>query len=115
MLIHVGPLPEDAPAAAAQFHAEVQPQVLAALDGAGPEGAAAAVTLVFAPAPYAHSAWRLAAVQTLAASRTPARINAIASDDLAAIAAAARYIAGAPGLTGQLLVLDGVGAGPVIP
>jgi hypothetical protein len=109
VLIAVGPLPGDAPAAAAEFHARVQPLVLAAIDGG-----AALVTLAFAPADHAHQAWRLAAVQTLAAARTPARINAVAGDDAAAIAAAQTFIAGAPGLTGQYLVLDGAGAGAVV-
>ena len=109
MLLRVGPLPQDALAAAAMFHAEVLPRVLAALD----EGAAA-LTLVFDPAGHADTAWRLAAVQALARARAPARINALASADDVAIAAAASYIASAPGLTGQYLVLDGAGAGPVV-
>lgn len=106
MLLHVGPLPEDALAAAAAFHAGVVPQVLAA---PGP-----VITLVFAPAGHDHTAWRLAAIQTLARSCAPVRINALASADGVAIAAAASYIEDAPGVTGQYLVLDGAGAVPVV-
>ncbi len=106
MLLAVGTLPEDALAAAAAFHAQTVPQVLAA---SGP-----LVTLVFAPAGHEHTAWRLAAIQTLARTRAPVRINALASADSVAIAAAASYIESAPGVTGQYLVLDGAGAGPVV-
>jgi hypothetical protein len=109
MRIEVGPLPADAPMAAAEFHARIQPQVIAALDGG-----AGLVTLVFAPADHDHDRWRLAAIQTLAAARTPARINGLSGLDPAAIAASEAFIAAAPGLTGQYLVLDGAGAGPVI-
>lgn len=109
MLVEVGPLPTDALAASAAFHADVLPRVIAALD----EGASH-VTLIFAPAAHDHRAWREAAVQTLARARAPARINAVAADEAAAIAAAQAYIAGAPGLTGHYLTLDGAGAGKVI-
>ena len=105
MRLAVGPLPSDPPAAAAMFHAEVLPKVLAALDGG-----AQLVTLLFDPAPHAHSAWRLAAVQTIAAARPPARINAIAGNDAAGIAATETFLADSPGVTGQYLVLDGRGA-----
>ncbi len=70
--------------------------------------------IVFPPADHTHSGWRLAAVQQLARDLAPLRVNAVASADEAAIAAAARYLTQAPGLTGQVLVLDDTGAGPVI-
>lgn len=110
MLLRVGPLPEDPLAAAAAFHAEVLPRVLAALDGG-----AALLTLVFTPADHPHRAWREAAIQTIARERTPARINAVAAADEPAIAATHAFIAAAPGLTGHYLLLDSHGAGPVIP
>jgi len=100
MLLAVGPLPSDPPAAAAAFHADVLPRVLAALEAGEP-----CLTLAFEPAPHAHAAWRLAAVQTVAAARPPARINAVAGHDPAAVAATAAYLASAPGVTGQYLVL----------
>jgi hypothetical protein len=109
MLIAVGPLPDDPIAAAAEFHARWMGQVLAALDAGAP-----VVTLVFAPAPFAHTGWREAAIQLLARERTPARINAIAGDDQAEIAATAAFVDSAPGLTGQYLQLDGHGAGEVL-
>ena len=72
------------------------------------------ILLVFPAADHTHHDWRLAAVQQLARDSAPARVNAVAADDEAAIAAAARYLAEAPGLTGQLLALDIAGAGPVV-
>jgi len=105
----VGPLPDDPIAAAALFHADWLPRVQALLDS-GEQ----VVTLVFAPGALSHAGWREAAVQLLARERTPARINAIAGDDPAAITASAAFIAAAPGLTGQYLVLDGNGAGQVL-
>ncbi|MFC3173531.1 Rossmann fold domain-containing protein [Novosphingobium bradum] len=109
MLLPVGPLPDDPIAAAAAFHATWLPQVLAELD-AGRD----VVTLLFAPAPHGHADWRLAAVQMLARERTPARINAIAADDPAGIAATVGYFDRAPGVTGQYFVIDGHGAGQVV-
>jgi hypothetical protein len=109
MQLVVGPLPDDPVAAAAIFHAEWLAPVSAALDAGE-----SVVTLVFAPAALAHNGWREAAVQLLARAHTPARINAIAGEDPAAIAATAAFIAAAPGFTGQYLVLDGNGAGPVL-
>lgn len=111
-LLRVGPLPREALAAAARFHALVLPRVLALLDPPPPEEDH--VTLVFEPADHTHRGWRLAAVQGLAREHAPMRINALAGDDEAAIAAAARYLARAEGVTGQLLPLDGNGAGEVL-
>jgi hypothetical protein len=47
---------------------------------------------VFPAADHSHRGWRLAAVQGLAREHAPRRVNAVASDDEAAIAAAARYL-----------------------
>jgi len=110
----VGALPATAPpqsalAAAAAFHAETMPRVLAALT-AGSEP----LTLVFAPADHTHDGWRLAAVQGLAREHAPTRVNAVASADPAAIAAASTWLDSAAGVTGQLLPLDSHGAGDVI-
>ena len=73
------------------------------------------LVLIFPPADHTHRAWRLAAVQSLARQYAPLRVNSVASADTAAIASALAYIASAPGLTGQYLALDGIGAGDVIP
>ena len=59
--------------------------------------------LVFAPADHTHRGWRLAAVQELARAAAPLRVNGVAGDDDAAIAAADRLPRRAPGVTGQLL------------
>jgi hypothetical protein len=107
-LLRVGPLPGDALAAAARFHADVLPGVLDALAGGGD------LILIFAPADHTHRGWRLAAVQELARKHAPRRVNALAAEDEAAIAAAARYLGTAEGVTGQLLILDGIGAGEVL-
>jgi len=107
-LLRVGALPEAALAAAARFHAEVLPEVLAQL--AGEEH----LVLIFPPADHTHRGWRLAVVQRLAREHAPIRVNALAGDDEAAIAAAAEYLAGAAGVTGQYLPLDGNGAGDIL-
>lgn len=108
-LLRVGALAPEALAAAAQFHAEVLPRIAAAL-----ADETDFLVLVFAPADHTHHGWRLAAVQQLARQHAPARINALAGGDEPAIAAAAAYLAAAPGVTGQLLQLDGNGAGEVL-
>lgn len=106
MLVRVAPLPDDALEAASLFHAS-EVQRLRSAD-------AAVVTCLFAPAGHEHTGWRRAAIQSLARAIAPRRINAIASDDDVAIAAAAAYLAAAEGVTGQYLPLDGEGAGKVV-
>ena len=108
-LLHLGPLAHDPLDAAADFHARLLPGVEATLGGG-----ADPLTLVFLPAGYEHRVWRLAVVQGLARRFAPSRVNAVESDDRAAIEAAASWLAGAGGVTGQLLPLDGTGAGPVL-
>ena len=98
-------LPDDPIAAAAAFYAAVVPT----LSGTGD------LVLVFPPADHTHTAWRLAAVQSLARARVPGRVNAVSGGSAAAVGAAIAYLAAAPGLTGQVLPLDDTGAGPVIP
>jgi hypothetical protein len=107
-LLRVESLPEGVLEAAAQFHVEVLPNVRAAL-ASGED-----LVLVFPPADYTHKGWRLAAVQQLARDMAPIRVNALAADNEAAVVAAAAYLAAAPGVTGQLLALDGNGAGEVL-
>jgi hypothetical protein len=107
-LLDVGPLPEEPLAAAAKFHLEVLPRAREALATSGN------LVLVFAPADHTHRDWRLGAVRGLAREHALARVNALAGNDPAAIAAAARYLDQAPGVTGQLLPLDGTGAGPML-
>lgn len=99
-------LPDDPLVAAAQFYARIVPDDLGGIDD---------LTLVFPAADHTHSAWRLAAIQSLARARVPGRINAVAGGSEAARNAAVAYLGAAPGLTGQYLPLDDTGAGPVIP
>ncbi len=106
VLWRVGKLPATASAAAAVFYAEMMPDLRDHADGA--------LTLVFPPANPAHRAWRLAAIQALASDFAPRRVNAVVSDDEAAIAAAAGYLEGAEAITGQLLGLDGASSPDVV-
>lgn len=107
-LLRVGTLPAAPLAAAARFHADVLPHAIEALrDGDD-------LVLVFAPADHTHTAWRRAAVQELARAHAPGRVNALAGEDERAIAATVEYLARAPGVTGQLLALDGTGAGAML-
>ena len=106
-LIAVEGLPEGALAAAAEFYAKVVPTL-------DPPRTGEDMLIVFPPADHTHRAWRQAAVEQLARDCAPCRVNGVASGSAAATAAAQAYLAAAPGLTGQVLVLDGTGAGPVI-
>jgi hypothetical protein len=107
-LLRVGALPEAPLDAAAQFHAEILPRAREALRESG------SLVLVFASADHTHTGWRRAAVQELARAHAPGRVNALTGGDDDAIAAAADYLARAPGVTGQLLPLDGTGAGAML-
>lgn len=116
VILDVGPLPENPLAAAAEFHGEVLPRVLATADDLWLAGldSNSHVTLVFAPADHPHRAWREAAIQTIARECAPIRINAVASAEEPALAAATAWLAAAPGVTGQFLTLDSHGAGAVL-
>jgi hypothetical protein len=107
-LLRIDALAAEPLAAAAQFHAEVLPRIAAEIQGG------ANLALVFPPADYTHRAWRTAAVQALARQYAPLRVNALASDEEAAIAASLAYLARAEGVTGQYLPLDGNGAGALL-
>lgn len=109
MLFAVEDLPAAPLAASATFHARELPRLLAAFAQTRD-----CVTVVFPPADHTHRGWRVAAVQSLAHARAPRRVNAVASDDPVAIAAAAGWLAGADGVTGQYWPLDGHGAGEVL-
>lgn len=104
-VVRVEGLPDDPLGAAAHFHAQIVPALA---------GLAGSAVLVFPPAAHDHLDWRRAAVASLARAMAPVRINGVASADEAAIAAALRYLEQAGGVTGQLLTLDGEGAGAVV-
>lgn len=112
-ILHLGPLSDDALGAAADCHARLLPGIEATL-----AGGADPLTLVFLPLSseraHEHRAWRLALVQGLARRFAPSRVNAVESDDPQAVAAAADWLASAGAVTGQLLPLDGNGAGAVL-
>ena len=103
-LLRVGGLSDEPLAAAARFYADILPSAVKALN------AKRDLVLVFEPADYTHRGWRLAAVQQLARDHAPVRVNAVASNDDKAIAAALAYLSAAEGVTGQYLPLDGNGA-----
>lgn len=107
-VLRVGALPDDALGAAARFHADMLPAAAEALAGGDD------LLLVFGPADHAHRDWRLGIVRGLARQFAPQRVNAIAGQDEPAIGATAEYLVRAPGLTGQLLCIDGTGAGPML-
>ncbi len=103
--IDVTGLPDRPSAAAAAFHGEWLNRVQAELAAGGD------LLLVFPPSDHTHATWRLAAVQVLAREAAPLRINAVASEEPAAIEAALAYLAETGGVTGQYLSLDSTGAG----
>ena len=109
MLFAVEDLPTAPLAASATFHARDLPRLIAAFAQTRDP-----VTIAFPPADHTHRGWRLAAVQSLARARAPRRVNAVASDEQPAIAAAAAWLDGADGVTGQYWPLDGNGAGEVL-
>ncbi len=74
-------------------------------------GDADALALVFPAAEYDHAGWRKAAVADLARQSAPKRVNGISGNDEAAIAATLTWLGSAAGITGQLLMVDGHGAG----
>lgn len=104
-LVRIVDLPEDSLAAAAAFHAG---------PAADLQAAAGDLLLAFPAADHTHRAWRLAAVQMLARAAVPRRVNAVSGGGVDAVSAALNYFASAPGLTGQLVVLDEAGAGAVV-
>lgn len=99
-VLRVGDLPVAPLDAAAAFHALwlAQARALSAQHD---------VALIFAPADHTHDAWRLASVQELAREAAPRRVNAVAGDEEPALAEVLDYLAGAPGITGQLLPVAG--------
>lgn len=100
-VLRIEGLPPSALDAAARFRERDLRGVRAAL------GDADSLTLVFAPAPYDHRGWRLAVVQDLAREAAPKRVNALAGTDEQAIAETLAWLEQAPGITGQLLAVDG--------
>ena len=97
-------LPDDPLDAAAAFHTTFAAPVRAAL-AAGDN-----LALVFDPADHAHAGWRLALVQDLARAAAPLRVNAVVGGEGEDMAELVRYLANAPGVTGQILMVDAIPA-----
>lgn len=68
------------------------------------------VMVALAPADHAHREWRRALAAGLARAHAPRRINVVAGKG-PALDAFERYLAAAPGITGQYFESDGTGAG----
>ena len=105
MLLRIGTLPDEALAAAAQFHAQDLPCILQAMERADGH-----MVVAFPPADHTHRAWRLAVVQGLAREHVPLRINAVEGDSEEALAAAVEWLGRSAGVTGQYWPLDATGA-----
>jgi hypothetical protein len=108
-LLRIQELPAEALEASALFHSRILPFIETMLaQGAG------TLTLGLNRADHTHRDWRLALVRQLARKHAPMRVNAVAGGNEAAQEAAARYLDGAEGVTGQYLPLDDFGAGDVL-
>lgn len=106
--VTVDDLPSEPLAAAGVFHQHWLPHVESLLESGDD------VMVALAPANHTHREWRLAIAAGLARGHTPRRINVVAGEGTA-LDAIERYLANAPGITGQYLEGDGDGAGdPVV-
>jgi len=104
-VMQVHGLPDQPLDAVDVFHDRVAPALLDALAQLDPDGD---LVIVFEPAGPEHRAWRLAAVQDFARAAAPNwRCNAVTGDDQRLLAPLLAYLAAAPGVTGQMLVVDG--------
>ena len=102
--VAVDDLPAEPLAAAGVFHQHWLPHVEALLAGGDD------VMVALFPADHTHREWRRAIAAGLARAHTPRRVNLVAGEG-AVLAAIERYLADAPGITGQYLEGDGAGVG----
>jgi hypothetical protein len=98
-------LPGDPLEAAAEFYRKDLQVLLNQL--AEPSSADGDLLIVFPPASHEQCGWRLAAVQNLARHAVPRRVNGVVRDETADLAEVSRFLADAPGVTGQLFTMDG--------
>ena len=98
----IGPLPPGSLDAATLFHHDHLPELEKLF-----AGAIGSVVVVFPVADYTHKAWRRAAIAELARLHAPARINAVVGEESRSLSDVIAYLHAAPGVTGQLLALDG--------
>lgn len=97
--LEVGLLPDgaiDAAGAFMAFHLEAARRILADPD-------TSALAIVLPPAPHDHRDWRLALARDLAREAAPRRVNVLAGTPGPAREATLRFLADAPGVTGQYL------------
>jgi hypothetical protein len=98
--IEIGLLPDtalDAMGAFMAFHLESARALLAEAD-------CTALVIILPPAPHDHRDWRLALARDLAREVTPKRVNVVAGNPGTPRDATLRFLADAPGVTGQYLV-----------
>lgn len=103
-VVRIEGLTESALDAAAEFHAHHLQRARDALRGSE------AVALIFPEALYDHRGWRLAVVRDLAREAAPKRVNGVVGNDERAVAQTVAWLEQAPGVTGQLLAVDGKSA-----
>jgi hypothetical protein len=95
----VGLLPDaalDAAGAFMAFHLETARAVLSQAD-------CTALAIILPPAPYDHRDWRLALARDLAREAAPKRVNVVEGQPGEALSQTLRFLADAPGVTGQYL------------
>jgi hypothetical protein len=100
--LEVGLLPDSALDAAgtfAAFHLESARALLG-------DPATTALVILLPPAGYDHRDWRRALVRDLAREAAPRRVNIVAGHPGGPREATLRFLADAPGVTGQYLVCD---------
>ncbi len=107
--------PESSVDAASHFYATLLPQIRELLEGTGMWAQMAeelegleGIAVIFPPADHTHAAWRLAAIQELAREAAPLRVNGIAGNESEDLGEVIEYLASAPGVTGQILVVDAI-------
>ncbi|WP_379921974.1 Rossmann fold domain-containing protein [Erythrobacter sp. R86502] len=66
--------------------------------------ASTALVILLPPAPHDHRDWRLALARDLAREATPKRVNVVSGREGDARDTTLRFLADAPGVTGQYLI-----------
>lgn len=98
--LEIGRLPENALGAQTAFMALHLEAARAALA----DPATTALAIILPPAPRDHRDWRLALARDLAREAAPRRVNIVSGHPGEALSATLRFLADAPGVTGQYLV-----------
>lgn len=97
--LEVGSLPDaalDAAGAFMAFHLETARALLNEAD-------CTALAIIMPPAPHDHTDWRRALARDLAREAAPKRVNVVAGIPGEACKSVLRFLANAPGVTGQYL------------